>query len=104
MEIDEKKTEDDPEWENRRLCPDGNCIGIIGPDGRCKECGMQSGNPAEGAHETVKTVDIPPQESNSDTESNESDPEWENRKLCPDGNCIGIIGSDGRCKECGREG
>ncbi len=29
----------DAEWENRRLCPDGNCIGVIGPDGRCKECG-----------------------------------------------------------------
>ncbi len=30
---------DDDDWENRRLCPDGNCIGVIGPDGRCKECG-----------------------------------------------------------------
>lgn len=27
------------EWENRILCSDGNCIGVIGPDGRCKECG-----------------------------------------------------------------
>jgi hypothetical protein len=25
--------------ENRRLCPDGNCIGIIGPEGRCVICG-----------------------------------------------------------------
>ncbi len=23
----------------RRLCSDGACIGVIGPDGRCKECG-----------------------------------------------------------------
>ena len=30
---------DDDHWANRRLCPDGNCIGVIGPDGRCKECG-----------------------------------------------------------------
>ncbi len=29
----------DAEWANRRLCPDGSCIGVIGPDGRCKECG-----------------------------------------------------------------
>jgi hypothetical protein len=29
----------DDEWENRILCSDGNCIGVIGPDGRCKECG-----------------------------------------------------------------
>ncbi len=24
---------------HRRLCPDGACIGVIGPDGRCSECG-----------------------------------------------------------------
>jgi hypothetical protein len=23
----------------RRLCPDGSCVGVIGPDGRCKVCG-----------------------------------------------------------------
>ncbi len=27
------------EWENRVLCSDESCIGVIGPDGRCKECG-----------------------------------------------------------------
>ena len=27
------------EWENRVLCRDESCIGVIGPDGRCKECG-----------------------------------------------------------------
>ncbi len=24
------------------------------------------------------------------------------RRLCPDGSCIGLIGSDGRCSVCGR--
>jgi len=24
------------------------------------------------------------------------------RRLCPDGSCVGIIGSDGRCSVCGR--
>jgi hypothetical protein len=24
------------------------------------------------------------------------------RRLCPDGSCIGVIGSDGRCRVCGR--
>ena len=28
--------------------------------------------------------------------------EWENRELCPDGACVGLIGSDGKCKVCGR--
>jgi hypothetical protein len=36
-ENDESITDDD--WQDRVLCSDGNCIGIIGPDGRCKECG-----------------------------------------------------------------
>jgi len=26
-------------WEDRVLCSDETCIGVIGPDGRCKECG-----------------------------------------------------------------
>jgi hypothetical protein len=24
----------------RRLCPDGACVGVLGPDGRCKVCGQ----------------------------------------------------------------
>jgi len=28
--------------------------------------------------------------------------DWEDRQLCSDGNCIGVIGSDGRCRECGK--
>jgi hypothetical protein len=33
------RTESESEWDKRILCSDGNCIGVIGPDGRCKECG-----------------------------------------------------------------
>lgn len=29
----------DDDLEERVLCLDDNCIGIIGPDGRCTECG-----------------------------------------------------------------
>jgi hypothetical protein len=36
---DEKNFQDDSDWDNRVLCSDGNCIGVIGPDGNCKECG-----------------------------------------------------------------
>ena len=36
---DEKFHQDSDDWENRVLCSDESCIGIIGPDGRCKECG-----------------------------------------------------------------
>ncbi len=27
---------------------------------------------------------------------------WDQRMLCPDGGCIGVIGLDGTCKVCGR--
>ena len=39
----ELATEDDAggpiDLASRKLCSDGTCIGVIGPDGRCKECG-----------------------------------------------------------------
>ena len=42
-EDDESVAEEEPvtndEWKNRTLCSDPACIGVIGPDGRCKECG-----------------------------------------------------------------
>ena len=27
------------EFEDRRLCPDGSCIGVVGDDGVCGACG-----------------------------------------------------------------
>ena len=37
----EELSHSDDDWENRTLCPDESCIGVIGPDGRCKECGKR---------------------------------------------------------------
>ena len=34
-----------PEWDNRRLCPDGGWVGVLGDDGVCKSCG-KAGGPA----------------------------------------------------------
>ena len=31
------------------------------------------------------------------------DDDLEQRKLCPDGGCLGVIGADGHCKVCGKE-
>jgi hypothetical protein len=111
---------DDSDWDRRILCSDGNCIGVIGPDGRCKECGK----PYEGelpepesrnseASATLTPADEPEENSGAseavsgqtddgtdDSPSDESD--WDRRVLCSDGNCIGVIGPDGRCTECGK--
>jgi hypothetical protein len=107
------KNQADIEWENRRLCSDDNCIGVIGPDGFCKECGK----PYEGElpekivnlkanfdEESVAKEDSGASKQAGDNEEEKLQPdiEWENRRLCSDGNCIGVIGPDGRCKECGK--
>jgi hypothetical protein len=125
----------DSEWKNRVLCSDGNCIGVIGPDGCCKECGKPySETEQEYIHDDnepeiydasspdeediisqnseelnkISHTETEPElklelESEEEPESeSESESEWENRTLCSDGNCIGVIGPDGRCKECGK--
>lgn len=32
------------EWDERQLCADGACVGVIGPDGTCKACGRAAPN------------------------------------------------------------
>ena len=97
----------DKDWEDRILCSDGNCIGVIGPDGLCKECGKKYDGPMSS--ESVPEEDVQAEqeeistaEETPDEEKTPGDDDWEDRKLCSDGNCIGVIGPDGRCKECGK--
>lgn len=105
----EKETSrSDSDWENRKLCSDGNCIGVIGKDGLCNECGKryEDSLPEESS---IEKEELPPEEEVTreaaepgELEDFPADADWENRKLCSDGNCIGVIGTDGRCKECGK--
>ena len=107
----------DSEWDQRVLCSDGNCIGIIGADGRCRECGTpydgEVASPAVEPHTDNDGVDSIPADEQMTVEdapaddyaavgSEGSDESWENRTLCADESCIGVIGPDGRCKECGK--
>jgi hypothetical protein len=113
----QKTTRDDTlDWENRRLCPDESCIGIIGPDGRCTECGRRADpidEPALPDDDAASAVDqaaasSPPEAAVAEAEKTAvpaapvEDDDWRSRRLCPDESCIGIIGPDGRCTECGR--
>ena len=99
----------DQDWENRVLCSDEACIGVIGPDGRCKECGLPyegelplplTGDGNEPKPPDPETDTPPSPETTNDTDEHSGD-EWAQRKLCSDEACIGVIGPDGRCKECG---
>lgn len=86
------------------LCPDEACIGIIGPDGRCKECGRPS--PRHGLDprtQGLRTEEDVAEELEAAITKGDLAPspdDFESRELCPDGACIGLIGPDGRCKEC----
>ena len=112
-------TQADIDWENRTLCGDDNCIGVIGPDGVCKECGkpLSAGNRKDRSDDNreaeTETMDQSPETQEEDDEISKpqgeadepietpTDDNWENRILCGDESCIGVIGTDGRCKECG---
>jgi hypothetical protein len=105
---DTSSTEAD--WESRTLCSDGNCIGVIGPDGHCKECGLAYDGEAPAIEGQVFEADDYDDDDDGDDGDDETgvaseasdDSDWENRQLCSDGNCIGVIGPNGRCKECGK--
>jgi hypothetical protein len=105
------------DWNQRQLCPDGACVGIIGPDGLCKVCGRVAPNwgdernrglASAGSGETdeAEDDDLDDEDAAGDAEAPASapsdNPDWDQRRLCPDDACIGVIGDDGVCKVCGR--
>jgi len=111
MEKKETKSQVDIEWEQRKLCIDESCIGVIGPDGRCKECGLPfEEGPSDGTEEESAVEDFEAAAAEEEledvvengAETSHADLEWEQRRLCIDESCIGVIGPDGRCKECGK--
>jgi hypothetical protein len=99
----------------RRLCPDGACIGVIGSDGRCGECGRTTdgkprviaggeepaaaaGNIDEG--DAADADDARAATTSATAAAGGFDP---NRRLCDDGSCVGVVGADGRCSVCGTQ-
>ena len=108
------------EWDHRQLCPDGACVGVIGPAGTCKVCGRAAPNWGEertrGLVADVEGAD--PQDAEDDADEGEDagpdpiDPAapaalgeaaaWQERQLCPDGACIGLLGPSGACNVCGK--
>ena len=128
-------SESDPEQDQpsfnprgRRLCPDGECVGLVGPDGHCRVCGTFDDGAAAalaapgvgasvfaGGCATDDDSDADGQVRVEDMDSGHNIGEHDllvadgaggfdpGRRLCAEGSCVGVIGADGRCKECGRE-
>ncbi len=95
----------DEDWEKRTLCSDEACIGTIGHDGKCKECGKlyESKLPVGRGVSNIQKA-VPEEKKAVSAAEAVSDDDWDKRVLCSDGACIGVIGPNGRCKECGKLG
>jgi hypothetical protein len=110
--------------ENRDLCDDGNCLGVV-VDGKCNVCGLAAAaagtSPRDpGSGQTAAATGTSPRDPGSGqtgggtisgdasgdmvAEGGHVDDAFdgEERQLCSDGACTGLIGSDGKCKACGR--
>jgi hypothetical protein len=102
---DDDKVTFDPK---RRLCPDDTCIGVLDRDGKCPVCGVL-GQPGQDPVPGFDEQPAYPDEEKPDGEASASEPHAPAdfdpaRRLCHDDTCIGVIGSDGRCTECGARG
>ncbi len=117
----------DVDLDHRRLCSDGGCIGVLGPDGSCKECGRvgddvtsdprlrgfsvsQEDDDAPTDEEEAVQWEEQQEDDGTDDDRNGDDVSrakndlpstFADRRLCPDGACIGVVGTDGSCPECG---
>jgi len=73
---------------------------IQGPN--CPQCGAMT---PKGANYCMDCGS--PLEDNTEEgfvgDDDDNDPDFDNRILCPDGTCTGII-VDGKCVECGKDG
>jgi hypothetical protein len=101
-------------WERRQLCADGACTGVIGLEGTCKTCGKpapdwgdlrkpgrvssksESDEEVEDEASTAEPAASPAKMAASATKVSA----WNERRLCVDGACVGLIGDDGVCKVC----
>lgn len=113
MSVFDTSSLSEEEFLHRQLCPDGTCIGLLDAQGVCKECGMVGGvSTTDPRLRGFKKEDVPTpvadevdtDEATDETLAGTADdlPEdFGDRRLCPDGSCIGVVGSDGVCGECG---
>jgi hypothetical protein len=105
------------EWEQRTLCPDDTCIGVLGPDGRCCICGLRgdlsrpqhfappiSSPPVadEGDLATAETA-ATAEPSTEAVEPDGNDDGFLRRELCPNDSCIGVLSATGSCPLCGSQ-
>ena len=103
-------TDEEFRLDNRILCSDGSCIGVIGDDGKCKVCGRTYDGdelmPPPKSSLPAAPIDEPDAKTPIDGDEGEMDggldENPEDRVCCSDELCVGIIGTDGKCGTCGK--
>lgn len=65
------------DWDRRELCPDGNCVGVIGADGHCKVCGRAATNWGNERERGLKADAAPADELEDDEEYEDEDDDAE---------------------------
>lgn len=97
---DGARLEDD--WERRLVCANGNCVGVVGGDGRCNRCGLEVVSPSPAIARSAESAPEPPVAARAvAADDGERDDPWSRRRLCSNGACLGVIGEDERCTVCG---
>ena len=90
----------------RELCSDGNCLGVV-VDGRCNVCRLPGEGSGAGYAAATSPAELPGYDAVDDAQpdgaaAGDQTGFDDERQLCADGACTGILGPDGRCKVCGR--
>jgi hypothetical protein len=99
--MDESSSTEPFDPTRRKLCPDGTCVGVIGEDGRCGECRRTEAE-AEDVDSVGDHFDAAREGAAGDRAPDADGFDPTTRRLCDDGNCVGIVGDDGLCRVCGR--
>ena len=102
--------------EDRILCSDGACIGLVGANGLCKVCNkpyegdLPLGEQRADEQDDEATASDDTGATNSEIHALKNEMEQvdqagagdEERICCTDDMCIGIIGENGVCGTCGK--
>ena len=94
-------------WSQRQLCDDGACTGVIRSDGQCGVCGKVALNWGDERRRGLLDEDEAERRTEEHVVRREPGPApegYEQRRLCPDGACVGLLDARGVCKVCGAAG
>jgi hypothetical protein len=91
------------EWTSRQLCPDGACIGVIGPDGQCKVCRRRaSDDPGTQARTSAPEDAALPGGAAAEPAAEPAAVPAAVPTPCSDAACTGVVGAEGTCSVCGK--